>query len=152
MSTSQPRNSPCYPQRMRRRNFLATAGASAFAMKAGILDFASSLFGNETSPPSKPRVRAVFVRPDKDRYWIGWPGASYDVEARQTEYTKILTEAAREQGIQLEVSPLYMPWPNAARQGGARGRCARWSRDRQCRILARGKIQVSGGPVPDTSV
>ena len=89
-----------------RRKFLGVAGASALSLKMGILDFASSVFAGETSPARKPRVQVAFVRPETDRYWMSWPGASYDVEARQAQYTKTLVEAARKLGVDLEVRPL----------------------------------------------
>ena len=89
-----------------RREFLGVAGASALSLKMGILDFASSLFAGEAPPARKPRVQVVFVRPEGDRYWMSWPGASYDVEARQAEYTKTLVEAAKKLGVELEVRPL----------------------------------------------
>jgi hypothetical protein len=49
-------------------------------------------------------VHAVFVRPDKERYWMGWPGASYDIKGHQADYTKILQEAAAKEGVDLQVT------------------------------------------------
>ncbi len=89
-----------------RREFLGVAGASALSLKMGILDFASSLFAGETSAAGKPRVQVIFVRPEADRYWMSWPGASYDVPTCQAEYTKTLVEAAKKLGVDLEVRPL----------------------------------------------
>jgi len=75
-----------------------------------LLDFASSLYAAQPSA-KKPLVRAVFVRPNIDRYWMGWPGATYDIKARQRQYTEILTSAAGKFGIDLHVSgePLHNP-------------------------------------------
>lgn len=89
-----------------RREFLGAAGAAALSLKMGFLDFASSLFAGETRENKKPRVQAVFVRPEGDRFWMSWPGASYDVRARQAEYTKTLVDAAGKLGVDLEVRPL----------------------------------------------
>ncbi|NUQ64077.1 MAG: hypothetical protein HUU20_16505 [Pirellulales bacterium] len=89
-----------------RREFLGAAGASALSLKLGILDFASSLFAGETGPAGKPRVLAVFLRPEGDRYWMSWPGASYDVEAHQNQYTQTLVEAAKKLGVELEIRPV----------------------------------------------
>jgi hypothetical protein len=77
----------------------------------GILDFASSLFAQPAGPARKPRVQVIFVRPEGDRYWMSWPGASYDVEARQAEYTRTLVDAARKLGVDLEVRPLPLESP-----------------------------------------
>ncbi len=94
------------PRDIDRRNFLALAGGSALAARLGLFDFASSVCAGAPTPTRKPRVRAVFVRPETDRNWMGWPGAAYDPEARQAEYTKILTEAAKRLGVQFEVVPI----------------------------------------------
>jgi len=97
------------PLLLSRRRLLAGAGASALAMKMGLLDFASSLFAAETRPAKKLLVRVAFVRPNKDRYWMGWPGAGYDIKGRQKQYTKVLTDEARKLGVKLEIldGPLH---------------------------------------------
>jgi len=92
------------PLRMNRRSFLASSGTIAAAGKLGLLDFASTLFAAESQSAQKPLVQVVFVRPKVDRYWMGWPGAAYDIKARQTQYTKLLTDAAEKFGVQLEVA------------------------------------------------
>jgi hypothetical protein len=101
------------PLNISRRKFLATAGAWTVATKLGLLDFASSLFAAEaeTDPAKKPVVRAAFVRPDAEKYWMGWPGAAYDIKARQRQYTKIMTDAAEKYGVNLQVidEPLHSP-------------------------------------------
>jgi len=96
-----------------RRNFLTLTGASALAAKLGLLDFASSLCADAPKSTTRPRVRAVFVRPETDRYWMGWPGAAYDPEARQAEYTKILTAAAKSLGVRFEVNPVPVHEPES---------------------------------------
>jgi len=97
------------PLKMNRRSFLASSGAVAAAGKMGLLDFASSLFAAESQSSRKPLVRAVFVRPDVDSYWMGWPGAAYDIKARQKQYTEILNAAAKKYGVELVVvaEPLH---------------------------------------------
>ena len=94
---------------MSRRGFLAAAGAMAAAAQTSLLDFTSSLFAAEPKSTKKPRVRAVFIRPNIDKYWMGWPGASYDIKARQKQYTRILTGAAKKLSINLQVTkePLH---------------------------------------------
>jgi hypothetical protein len=94
---------------MSRRGFLATAGAMAAATQTGLFDFTSSLFAAEPKSTQKSRVRVVFIRPNLDKYWMGWPGASYDIKARQKEYTKILTDAARKLNVSLQIThePLH---------------------------------------------
>jgi len=91
------------PFTMNRRSFLTTAGTMAVATKIGLLDFASSLYAAQTKPSTKPRIQAVFARPKVERYWMGWPGAAYDIAARQRQYTEILTSAAQKFGVQLDV-------------------------------------------------
>jgi len=99
------------PMMLGRRQFLATVSASALAMKVGIFDFASSLFGAEApSPPARgPRIRAAFLRPNIKRFWMGWPGACYDIDGSEQLYRKTLAEAAEKLGVQLEFpeKPLY---------------------------------------------
>lgn len=89
-----------------RREFLGTAGAAAVSLKMGLFDFASSLFANETPAVKKPRVQVVFVRPEADGYRMSWPGASYDADVRQADYTKTLVQTAKRLGVDLEVRPL----------------------------------------------
>jgi len=72
-------------------------------MKMGLLDFAASLLGEEPKEAGKAHILAAFARPDTDRYWMGWPGAAYDIKARQQQYTAILRAAAGEQDVHLEV-------------------------------------------------
>ena len=96
-----------------RRSFLSTAGTWGLATRVGVFDFAASLFAAEPEPAKKPLIQAVFIRPKVDGYWMGWPGAGYDIKARQADYTKTLTEAAKKFGIQLEVRPEPLDTDNA---------------------------------------
>lgn len=102
-----------FPTHLSRRSLLAVTGASALAAHGGLLDFASSLFADVPKPAFKPRVRVVFVRPEADRNWMGWPGAAFNPEAKQAEYTRILTEAAKKLGVQFEVSPIPVHEPES---------------------------------------
>ena len=94
------------PLSLGRRKFLALAGTSALSGYLGLLGLPNTLAARPDNGGSKPRLRAVFVRPDDKKYWMSWPGASYDPEASQAEYTKTLTKAAGELGVDLEIRPL----------------------------------------------
>ena len=98
------------PLSANRRGFLAAAGAAAAALEADLFGFAASLFAGEPAPAKGPRVQAVFVRPKTsepekrgERPIVSWPGYQYDVKAGQAMHTKVLTEAAKKLGVQLEV-------------------------------------------------
>jgi hypothetical protein len=88
-----------------RRDFMATVGISALAAQTGLFAISSTALGDTTTSASdaKPRVRAVFIRPKVDSYWMGWPGACYDIKARQAEFTKTMTDAADKLGVTMEV-------------------------------------------------
>ena len=105
MQTNKSCSKSGCPFMFNRRRFLAGAGAMAMALKTGMLDFASSLFASQSSAPGQPFVRVVFVRPDVDSYWMGWPGAAYDIKARQRQYTEILTSAAEKFDVRLDINP-----------------------------------------------
>jgi hypothetical protein len=89
---------------MGRRDFLTTVGLSALAANSAAVGLAAEATGESTGPAATPRVRAVFCRPQTDRYWMGWPGASYDIKERQADYTKRMTDAAKQEGIDLQVT------------------------------------------------
>jgi len=95
------------PFLMNRRSFLAGAGTIAAATELGLFEFASSLFAADQKP--KPLIRAAFVRPNVDQYWMGWPGAAYNIKQHQQQYTKVLTDAAGKFGVDLRVldEPLH---------------------------------------------
>ncbi len=88
---------------MGRRDFMTTVTGSALALKAGIAHDASTDYGSPQDADAKPRVRAVFLHPKVDRYWMGWPGASYDIAARKADYTKVVADAAAKFNVQLDV-------------------------------------------------
>ncbi len=103
MHCNEPQDATRWGPMTGRRGFLVTMGASALAADMGFLDVSSSLFAQERSAARKPAIHAVFIRPNVDRYWMGWPGTGYDVKASQADYTKTMTQAARELGIELEL-------------------------------------------------
>ena len=75
-------------------------------------------FGVEASetpaPPSgRPRIRAAFVGQAVERYFMGWPGAAYDIKARQAEYTEVLNQAAKRLDVELDLSPDPIADPDA---------------------------------------
>jgi len=113
MQTNRTCNKSGCPFMLSRRSFLSTAGTWGLATRVGVFDFAASLFAAEPEPAKKPLIQAVFIRPKVDGYWMGWPGAGYDIKARQADYTKTLTEAAKKFGIQLEVRPEPLDTDNA---------------------------------------
>jgi hypothetical protein len=85
---------------MGRRPFIRSMSIAAVATQIGILDFASSLFV-EPEKAGKPVVRVGFVRPDVDRYFMGWPGADWDNPEHQKHYTKILAQAAKDFDVEV---------------------------------------------------
>ena len=85
---------------MDRRDFMTSVGVSALAMNSAVTALASA---PETGVQTRPRLRAVFLRPKTDKYWMGWPGASYDILGRQADYTKTMADAAKELGVDLQV-------------------------------------------------
>ena len=107
MQGRTPQHKGRCPLHVGRRDFLCSMGMSALAMKTGLLDFASELFGAEpaaaAAAPGKPVVHAVFLHPKTDKYWMGWPGACYDLKGSRALYTKTLTEAAEKLGVDLKV-------------------------------------------------
>lgn len=90
---------------LNRRGFLAGTGALAAAVNTGLFEFASSIFAAEPRTPGKPVVAVVFVRPDVKSYWMGWPGAAYDIGERQRHYTQVLNSAAEKFNVQLDLRP-----------------------------------------------
>lgn len=88
-----------------RRDFMSmtTVGLSALAASSNLFGLTSAVAAEPAAANAKPRVRVAFLRQDVDRYWMGWPGACYDLNARQAEFTKIMSEAAEKYGVQLEI-------------------------------------------------
>ena len=91
------------PLALNRRRFLKGLGASAVAMEMGLLEFASSVMGAAPQTAGKCRIMGAFVRPNVEKYWLGWPGASYDIKGHQELYTKTMTAAAKRLGATLEL-------------------------------------------------
>ena len=85
-----------------RRDFMSTVGLSALAAP-GLFGLSTALGADAPAAAAKPRIRAAFLHPKVDRYWMGWPGACYDIKARQAEFTKTMTDAAEKLGVNLEV-------------------------------------------------
>lgn len=105
MSPRQDDSVGACPLTLGRRKFLMAAGIYAATHQLATPEFASSLFAGERRAEDRPRIRAVFFRPDDSRYWMSWPGAAYDPEACQREYIDTLTTAARELDVQLDINP-----------------------------------------------
>ncbi len=89
---------------MGRRDFMITVGASALAAHSAVMGMASAVAAPAPEKKGRPRVRAVFLHPNVERYWMGWPGAAYDIRARQADYTKRLRDAAKALDVELEVT------------------------------------------------
>ena len=108
MSANEGCRGPGGPMGLSRRGFLKGAGASAVALNAGILKWASSLLAAEspTDPaiPGKARILAAFARPNVKGYFMGWPGAAYDIAGHQKQYTEVLTAGAKRFGVQLDLT------------------------------------------------
>ena len=89
-----------------RRDFMTTVGLSALAANSMLTNTSSAATEAGGGPKNKPKpsIRVAFVRPDVEEYWMGWPGASYDIAARQKQYTEIVTKAAKKDDIDLQVT------------------------------------------------
>jgi len=111
MEAGNPQSS-C-PLSFSRRHLLASAGAVGISSQAGLFSFASSLLAGQSRSGPRPLVRVAFVRPKVDRYWMGWPGAGYDIKARQRQYTEILNRAAKKLEVDLVVSQSPLDGPAA---------------------------------------
>lgn len=94
----------CCRHFMPRRRFLAAAGASAAALQFGVLDFAASVVAGQSPTPSKPLIRVALVRPkDQKGYWMTFTGPGYDAPTRMAEFTQIMSDAARQLDVRLEI-------------------------------------------------
>jgi len=107
--------SRCPLHTISRRDFLAAAGAltvaAAGCSRSALFNRAVALTENnlpDLSPIPPANIRVAFVRPDVQGYWMGWPGAAYDIKARQKQYTEIIKTAAQQQNsnLHLQSSPL----------------------------------------------
>ena len=102
--------SKCSCCSMSRRCFLASVTTAAAASLAG-----GALAGTASAesrledhvdlgalrPRPTVRIKTAVVRM-KPPYWLGWPGASYDLEGRRGEYERQFAEAAARVGVQLD--------------------------------------------------
>lgn len=94
---------------LNRRHFLASlgvlGGSSLVMQLAGFDTAVAQTVGAPPKPGKggKPRVRAAFTRQALDRYWMGWPGAAYDIAASQRRYTEVLNQAAKKLGLEVEI-------------------------------------------------
>ena len=92
-----------------RRDFLAglsALGGSALAMHLGFFDkaIAQALGATPRAGADRATVfHAGFTRQPMDAYWMGWPGAAYDIPASQQRYTEILGGAAERLGVSIDV-------------------------------------------------
>lgn len=94
---------------MGRRDFLATAALAALTTRFAILEANAAGAAKQPVVGVRPRLRAVFVRQDVDRYWMGWPGTAYDIKSRQADYTRIMTAAAKKLGVDLQITSEPIP-------------------------------------------
>jgi hypothetical protein len=86
-----------------RRDFPATVGLTSLAAP-GAFTLTSAAVDGQPATNAKPRIRAVFLRPDTDRGdWMSWPGAFYDNKGSQAAFTKTLSDAAKNLDVNLEV-------------------------------------------------
>lgn len=97
-------------ERLGRRGFLSrvgTAGGAALAMQMGLFNWSARQVMAAPMIPGngdlKPRILVGFSRPDRDKYWMGWPGAAYDIAASQARYTEILTAAAKRLNVDMAI-------------------------------------------------
>ena len=109
METTKTHQASACPLMSSRRSFLRTSCVSAAALQMGLFDFASSVFAARRETSAKPVIRVGFIRPDVKEYWLGWPGAAYDIAGHQVQYKNILNKAAEELGVKLEIQdkPLH---------------------------------------------
>jgi hypothetical protein len=91
-----------------RRDFLTGVSASFLVASSAMMNYAAAAMADTQPEKQKdakqPRVRVVFMRPDVDQTYMGWPGASYDYKARQADYTKVMEDAAKKEGVQLDIT------------------------------------------------
>src|SRR5450759_5899204 len=92
---------------MSRRCFLGVSGmaapcltsiASAKTAEAGGLGEHIDLASFRPKP--KVRIMSMVVR-QKPPYWLGWPGASYDLAGKDQEYAQSFAKSAARLGVSL---------------------------------------------------
>ncbi|HOJ33158.1 MAG TPA: hypothetical protein PKY35_09410 [Candidatus Hydrogenedentes bacterium] len=98
----------CSCCRLSRRCFLAMASAAAISPLATAEQrgrtsntfLRGALNPTAYRPKPKVQVRVASLRLPPP-YWLGWPGASYDVEKHYDEYNRSLCQAANRAGVTL---------------------------------------------------
>jgi hypothetical protein len=93
---------------MSRRGFLGTSAALLAAPLFRVAASEGNLgeYIDLASFRPKPKVRIMTaVTRQKPPYWLGWPGASYDVEGHRKQYSRIFAETAKRIGVELEAEP-----------------------------------------------
>jgi len=91
------------PLPVSRRQFLQGLGATAAALQLGVFETASSLLAAPPQPKGKCRIMAAFTHPDVEAYWLGWPGAAYDIAGHQKLYTETIEKAAAHLGVDVAI-------------------------------------------------
>lgn len=92
-----------------RRQFLyrlGLAGGAVLALNSGMFSWsARKVMGAPVMPgdgAEKPRIMVGFARPDIERFYVA-PGAGYPLPENQQLYTDILTKAAEDLGVVLDI-------------------------------------------------
>ena len=98
---------------MDRRRFLKASGAAALAMQLQVFDFASTLLADEKPKQHDgPLVSVGFALRESGGRW--WPaGTTEMLKGIRAQYEKILTDAAGELGVRLDIMPDLMKYGSA---------------------------------------
>jgi hypothetical protein len=93
---------------MNRRGFLAASGAAALAAPLQVFDFASTLLASEVPQRhTGPLVSVGFALREQGGRW--WPaGTTKMLKDIRAQYEKILSDAADELGVRLDIMPELM--------------------------------------------
>lgn len=95
----------CCSCALSRRRFLgasaALLAAPLFRVSAGDENLGEYIDLASFRPKPKVRIMTAVTR-QKPPYWLGWPGASYNVEGHREQYSRIFAETAKRLGIELE--------------------------------------------------
>ncbi len=59
-------------------------------------------------PQPDVRLAAAFLEAPRP-YWLGWPGTTYDLDQRQTEYRSLLEQSSRRLGIRTDLAAAPIP-------------------------------------------
>ncbi|MEW6249713.1 MAG: hypothetical protein AB1716_03640 [Planctomycetota bacterium] len=98
-----------------RRAFLAAAGTTfaGSALAGGWMLRAANASEQEAAPPEKPadwpEIVVAYVRP-KAKYWLGWPGTSWE-DTYYPEYLKKTRAQLEQWGRELQVKVTFLPEP-----------------------------------------